>query len=276
MMNRRELILATTAVGGAFAAGWATKPLVSGAEPTSEPNAASTVAAQRNPNAAEILMLVYPKFTALDLVGPQHVFSLLGPEFKTQLVWKDTKEVVSDTGIPIRPTKTFAECVKDPVVIFVPGGTDGTIAAMEDKEVRAFLASRGAKATYVTSVCTGSLVLGAAGLLKGYKATSHWLALDSLKLFGAEPVTERVVIDRNRVTGAGVTAGIDFAITLTAKLKDEKYAKAIQLMSEYDPQPPYPKDGTPKTADEENVKLLKAMTIPFNKNLEAVAKRLAK
>ena len=244
-MNRRELILATTAVGGAFAAGWATKPLASGAEPTSEPNAASTVAAQRNPNAAEILMLVYPKFTALDLVGPQHVFSLLGPEFKTQLVWKDTKEVVSDTGIPIRPTKTFAECVKDPVVIFVPGGTDGTIAAMEDKDVREFLASRGAKATYVTSVCTGSLVL-------------------------------RVVVDRNRVTGAGVTAGIDFAITLTAKLKDEKYAKAIQLMSEYDPQPPYPKDGSPKTADKENLELLKAMTIPFNQNLEAVAKRLAK
>ena len=275
-MNRRELLLATAAAGGAFIAGWTTKPLANAADPSADPKAESNAAAQRNPNAAEILMLVYPKFTALDLVGPQHVFSLLGPEFKTHLVWKDTKEVVSDTGIPIRPTRTFAECVKDPVVIFVPGGTDGTIAAMEDKEVREFLASRGAKATYVTSVCTGSLVLGAAGLLKGYKAASHWLALDSLKLFGAEPVADRVVVDRNRVTGAGVTAGIDFAITLTAKLKDEKYAKAIQLMSEYDPQPPYPKDGTPKTADEENVKLLKAMTIPFNKNLEAVAKQLAK
>ena len=275
-MNRRELILATTAVGGAFAAGWATKPLTSGAEPTSEPNAASTVAAQRNPNAAEILMLVYPKFTALDLVGPQHVFSLLGPEFKTQLVWKDTKEVVSDTGIPIRPTMAFKDCPEDPAVIFVPGGTEGTLAVMEDKEVREFLAGRGAKAKFVTSVCTGSLVLGAAGLLKGYKATSHWLTLDTLKAFGAEPVAERVVVDRNRVTGAGVTAGIDFGLTLAAKLKDEKYAQAVQLMMEYDPKPPFPKDGTPKTADADNVKMLRAMTVPFQTKLDAAAKRLAK
>jgi cyclohexyl-isocyanide hydratase len=222
----------------------------------------------------EILMLVYPKFTALDLVGPQHVFSLLGPEFKTRLVWKDAKEVVSDTGIPIRPTATFKECSEAPAVVFVPGGTDGTLAAMEDKDVREFLATRGAKAKFVTSVCTGSLVLGAAGLLKGYKATSHWLALDALKGLGAEPVAERVVVDRNRVTGAGVTAGIDFALTLAAKLKDEKYAKAIQLISEYDPQPPFPKDGNPKTADADNLKMLRGMFAPFNTKLDAVVKQL--
>lgn len=224
----------------------------------------------------EVLMLVYPKFTALDLVGPQHVFALLGPEFKTRLVWKDTKEIVSDTGIPIRPTTAFGDCPEDPAVIFVPGGTEGTLAAMEDKEVREFLASRGAKAKFVTSVCTGALVLGAAGLLKGYKATTHWLALDALKGFGAEPVAERVVTDRNRVTGAGVTAGIDFALTLAAKLKDESYAKAVQLMMEYDPQPPFPKDGTPKTANADNVKMLRAMTAPFNAKLDAVIKRLLK
>ena len=248
--------------------------------------AAGAVAATRTPAAqaaddkpkppTDILMRVYPKFTALDLVGPQHVFSLLGPEFKTRLVWKDTKEVVSDTGIPIRPTLAFKDCTETPAVVFVPGGTDGTLAAMEDKEVREFLASRGAKATYVTSVCTGSLVLGAAGLLKGYKATCHWLALDALKGLGAEPVAERVVTDRNRVTGAGVTAGIDFALTLAAKLKDEKYAKAVQLMSEYDPQPPYPKDGNPKTADADNVTMLRAMFKPFGKKLAAAVERLSK
>jgi cyclohexyl-isocyanide hydratase len=233
-------------------------------------------AADDKPKPTDILMLVYPKFTALDLVGPQHVFSLLGPQFKTRLVWKDTKEVVSDTGIPIRPTLAFKDCPETPAVVFVPGGTDGTLAVMEDKEVREFLAARGAKATYVTSVCTGSLVLAAAGLLKGYKATCHWLALDALKGLGAIPTAERVVIDRNRVTGAGVTAGIDFALTLAAKLQDEKYAKAIQLMSEYDPQPPYPKDGNPKTADADNAKMLRAMTVPFNTKLDAAIKRLGK
>ncbi|MFO0823950.1 MAG: DJ-1/PfpI family protein [Gemmataceae bacterium] len=256
-MNRREALkLVGAAVVGPAVIGTA----MSAATDAKEPQ--------------QILMLVYPKFTALDLVGPQHVFSLLGPEFKTWLVWKDTKEVVSDTGIPIRPTATFKECSETPAVVFVPGGTEGTLAAMEDKEVREFLAARGAKAKFVTSVCTGSLVLGAAGLLKGYKATTHWLALDALKGLGAEAVAERVVVDRNRVTGAGVTAGIDFALTLAAKLKDEKYAKAIQLMSEYDPQPPFPKDGNPKSADADNVKMLRAMVSPFNTKLAEVAKRL--
>jgi cyclohexyl-isocyanide hydratase len=233
------------------------------------------IADEKNPESKDVLMLVYPKFTALDLVGPQHVFSLL-EGFKVHLVWKDTKEVVSDTGIPIRPTLSFKDCPEAPAVVFVPGGTEGTLAAMEDKEVRDFLAGRGAKAKFVTSVCTGSLVLGAAGLLKRYKATSHWLALDALKGLGAEPVAERVVVDRNRVTGAGVTAGIDFGLILAAKLKDEKYAKAVQLMMEYDPQPPFPNDGTPKTADADNAKMLRTMTAPFNTKLDAAIKRLAK
>ncbi|QJW93131.1 DJ-1/PfpI family protein [Frigoriglobus tundricola] len=222
----------------------------------------------------EVWMVVYPKFTALDLVGPHHVFSLL-ERYKVRLVWKDTKEVVSDTGIPVRPTTAFADCPGDPAVLFVPGGTEGTLAAMEDKEVREFLAGRGARAKFVTSVCTGSLVLGAAGLLKGYKATTHWLTLDTLKQFGAEPVAARVVEDRNRVTGAGVTAGIDFALALAAKLKDESYAKAVQLMMEYDPQPPF-KSGNPKVADADTVKMLRAMTAPFQTKLDAAIQRLPK
>lgn len=228
-----------------------------------------------DPHAAklQILMLVYPRFTALDLFGPQHVFSLLGPEYKTRLVWKDTSEVLSDTGVPVRPTLAFRDCTEAPAILFIPGGTDGTLAAMEDKEVREFVASRGANAKYVTSVCTGSLVLGAAGLLKGYKATTHWLALESLKSFGAEPVAERVVVDRNRITGAGVTAGIDFALTLAAMVKDESYARGIQLMMEYDPQPPF-QSGNPTNADPETVKLLQAMVVPFNRDLAEAVKRL--
>lgn len=224
---------------------------------------------------SDILMLVYPNFTALDLVGPHHVLSQL-EGFRTHLVWKDTREIRSDLGLPIRPTLSFKDCPEEAAVLFVPGGTRGTLAVMEDAEVREFVSQRGAKATYVTSVCTGSLVLGAAGLLRGYKATSHWLALEALKRLGAQPVHERVVVDRNRVTGAGVTAGVDFALTLAARLKDEKYAKAVQLMSEYDPQPPFPKDGNPKTADAANVAMLRAMTQPFDLQLKAVISRLSK
>lgn len=222
----------------------------------------------------EILMLVYPRFTTLDLIGPQHVFALLGPEYKTRLVWKNTDDIlVSDTGIPIRPTLSFADCVSAPTVLFIPGGTDGTLAALEDPAVREFVASRGGEAQYVTSVCTGALVLGAAGLLTGYKATTHWLALDALKKFGATPVAQRVVEDRNRITGAGVTAGIDFALTLAAKLQNEAYAKSVQLMMEYDPQPPY-QSGNPTQADPENVQQLQAMTVPFLRDLDAAIARL--
>ena len=227
------------------------------------------------PKQEEILMLLYPQFTALDLVGPHHVFSLLGAGFKVRLVWKNKEDVVSDTGLSICPTATFADCSEAPAVIFVPGGTEGTLAAMEDKEVRDFLVSRAAKAKFVTSVCTGSLVLGAAGLLKGYKATTHWLTMETLKKFGAEPVAERVVADRNRITGAGVTAGIDFGLTVAAKLKDDAYAKAVQLMMEYDPQPPF-KSGNPTVADKESVAMLRAMTLPFQVKLDAAARRLSK
>jgi cyclohexyl-isocyanide hydratase len=232
-------------------------------------------AAAEEKSSKAILMMVYPEFTALDLIGPQHVFSLL-EGYEVHLVWKDTKELTSDTGVPIRPTLAFKDCPKKPAVLFLPGGTTGTIAAMEDATVRDFVANTGANAGYVTSVCTGSLILGAAGLLKSYKATSHWLTLDQLKKFGAEPVSERVVIDRNRVTGAGVTAGMDFALTLAAKLNSEANAKAIQLMMEYDPKPPYPKDGTPKSANADNLKMLREMTKPFDKKLDAAIDRLNK
>ncbi|MBL8891654.1 MAG: DJ-1/PfpI family protein [Planctomycetaceae bacterium] len=222
----------------------------------------------------EILMLVYPRFTSLDLIGPQHVFALLGPEYKTRLVWKDRTEIVSDTGVPIRPTMTFSECRAKPTILFIPGGTDGTLAAMEDKQVRDFVADMGSQATYVTSVCTGSLVLGAAGLIRGYKATTHWLAMSVLEKFGAEATNQRVVVDRNRVTGAGVTAGIDFGLTLSALLKGDDYAQTMQLMMEYDPRPPFA-SGNPQVASAEAVELLTAMADPFLVDIDATLERIA-
>lgn len=271
-------MLQTTAASLVAALGCGANPAQEqSAERKSETSHAHPAGAAGVPESAkaEIQMLVYPRFTTLDLIGPQHVFSLLGPEYRVRLVWKDVNELVSDTGVPIRPTAAFRDCSETPAVLFVPGGTDGTLAAMEDKEVREFVASRGAKAKYVTSVCTGAMVLGAAGLLNGYKATTHWLALESLKKFGAEPVAERVVVDRNRVTGAGVTAGIDFALTLASKIKDEAYAKAIQLMMEYDPQPPF-NSGNPRVADPASVKLLEAMAAPFLEGLNAAVGKLGR
>ena len=190
------------------------------------------------PRADQIAMLVYPKMTALDLIGPQYLFSSLAGA-KVHLVAKSLAPVTSDTGVTITPTVSFADCPADLTVLFAPGGTQGTLDAMTDTDTRAFMADRGARATYVTSVCTGSLILGAAGLLKGYKATSHWSVREVLADFGATPTEGRVVRDRNRITGAGVTAGLDFGLTMIAQLRDRNYAENVQLLCEYDPQPPF-------------------------------------
>lgn len=219
----------------------------------------------------KIAFLAYPKFTALDLVAPHYMLgNLMGAE--TFIVAKSRETVVSDMGLAIVPTRTFADCPADLDIICVPGGTEGTLAAMEDAETMAFLKDRGSRAKYVSSVCTGSLVLAAAGLLSGYKATSHWVARDVLKDFGAEPVDARVVIDRNRITGAGVTAGLDFGLTLVAKLRDETYAQAVQLLAEYAPEPPF-KAGSPHTAPVPVRDMMAAMFPQFLANARAVAKR---
>ena len=189
----------------------------------------------------EVAMLLYPGVTLLDLLGPQTV---LAPSCNVHLVWKNTDLLETDTGIVMKASCTFADCPKDLDVLFVPGGDPGI---MRDPEVLRFLADRGKRAKYVTSVCGGSNVLGAAGLLQGYKATSHWAARDLLTKFGATPVEARVVTDRNRISGGGVTAGIDFGLVLLAKLVDEDVAKMTQLALEYDPAPPFDA-GTPKKA----------------------------
>jgi putative intracellular protease/amidase len=194
-----------------------------------------------------VLMLVYPGFTALDMVGPQYAFgSMVGAV--VQLVAKSREPVRSDTGLMFTPDVTFGDAVRDPDILFAPGGLRGTLNAMRDPETIAFMRERGGQAKLITSVCTGSLILGAAGLLNGHRATSHWLTLDLLAALGADPVHERVVVDRNRITGAGVTAGIDFGLTIVGMLRGETYAQAVQLLAEYDPNPPFPGSGDPRTA----------------------------
>ncbi|NEQ97741.1 MAG: DJ-1/PfpI family protein [Cyanothece sp. SIO2G6] len=208
-----------------------------------------------------IAMLLYPGFTALDLVGPHHVFAAL-EGYEVQLIWKTDDLVTSDTGLSLKPTMTLRDCPEQLAVLFIPGGTHGTIAMMQDPDVLSFVRSRGEQSDYVTSVCTGSLVLGAAGLLRGYHATSHWGALGILNLLGAEPKTDRVVRDRNRFTGGGVTAGIDFGLTLAAQIKGDRYAQGVQLIMEYAPNPPF-NSGTPETAPEELTTHAQTMFAPF-------------
>ena len=194
----------------------------------------------------QIGMLLYPGLSALDIVGPHPFFAELSNS-DVHLVWKDKDPVASSLGYSIVPTTSIKDCPRDLDVVFVPGGTKGTWALLDDDEILSFLADRGSRARYVTSVCTGSLVLGAAGLLKGYDATCHWKFRDLLPQYGAKPVEERVVTDRNRVTGGGVTAGIDFGLVIASRLRGRQAAEILQLYNEYDPHPPFTA-GTPTLA----------------------------
>ncbi len=193
-----------------------------------------------------IAMLLYPGMTALDVVGPQAILAGLAPG-SLHLVAASAGPVASDTGLSLVATVSYADCPAELDVLMVPGG-DGTPAAMRDPALIAFVKERAARAAWVTSVCTGSLILGAAGLLAGYRATSHWCVRDAvLPLLGAIPVDGRVVFDRNRVTAAGVSAGLDFALSLAGRLRGEDYARTSQLVAEYAPRPPF-EAGTPDAA----------------------------
>ena len=189
-------------------------------------------------------MLIFPKMTQLDFTGPYEALARV-PNAQVHVIWKTRDPVVSDTGLAFLPTTTLADC--PPLdVICVPGGP-GQIELMDDEDVLRFVRERGGKARYVTSVCTGALVLGAAGLLDGYEAATHWMSADQLPLFNAKPVAKRIVVDRNRITGGGVTAGIDFGLYLARELAGEEAACRIQLFLEYDPAPPF-QSGSPHTA----------------------------
>jgi cyclohexyl-isocyanide hydratase len=189
-------------------------------------------------------LVLFPNLTQLDLTGPYEVFARC-PDTSVSLIAASSAPVRSERGLTITPDVTFDQA--PPLdVLCVPGGV-GVNQMMEDEAMLGFLRTQAEHARYVTSVCTGALLLGAAGLLRGYRATTHWLSLDLLPLFGAQPVDERVVIDRNRITGGGITAGIDFGLAVAAQMAGPAAAQEIQLMLEYDPAPPF-RAGSPRTA----------------------------
>lgn len=204
-------------------------------------------------------MVLFPELTQLDLTGPFEVFARL-PNAEVHLIWKDLEPVRSDVGLHIVPTTTFADA-PDLDVICIPGGP-GMNALLNDEAVLDFVATQGQGARYVTSVCTGALVLGAAGLLDGYRAATHWASMAFLEEFGATPVDQRVCVDRNRITGGGVTAGIDFGLAVAAALSDDVTAQRIQLYMEYSPAPPY-NSGSPKTAPAEVVGAFRVLAEPM-------------
>ncbi len=202
--------------------------------------------------------LLFPDVTQLDLTGPAQVLARV-PGAQLHLVWKTLEPVLTDVGFAIVPTQTLDSCPALDVLC-VPGGA-GIGDCLRDTEVLSWLRRQGEGARYVTSVCTGSLVLGAAGLLDGYDSACHWAFRDLLPRFGARPVAERVVRDRNRISGGGVTAGIDFGLTLVAELAGEEAARMIQLGLEYDPQPPFD-SGSPEAAGAERVARFRARIQP--------------
>ncbi len=190
-------------------------------------------------------LVIFPGMTQLDMTGPHQVFSMM-PDTRVLLLWKTLEPVTSSEGMTILPTATFNDCpILD--VLCVPGGAIGQVEMMQDAEVLDFLRQQGKTAKYITSVCTGSLILAAAGLLQGYRAACHWAFRDQLAMLGIEVGTERVVVDRDRITGGGVTAGIDFGLVLAGKLCGEETAKMIQLLLEYNPAPPF-NAGSPESA----------------------------
>ena len=217
-----------------------------------------------------IAMVLFPRLTQLDLTGPYEVLARM-PGAQVDLLWHRLEPVVSDRGLALTPTATFEDYGR-PDLPFIPGGP-GQLGAMEDEKLLDFVRRAGAQASWVTSVCTGSLVLGAAGLLRGKRATTHWSVLDHLALLGAIPVAERVVTDADTITGAGVSAGLDFALTVAARLHGEEVARRIQLQIEYDPAPPFAA-GSPEKAGEATTAALREAEAELMAERRIVAERI--
>jgi cyclohexyl-isocyanide hydratase len=217
----------------------------------------------------KIGMVLFTGMTQLDLTGPLEVFTRF-PDTTVHLVSITKDPVICDRGLTIVPDTTFVDCPDRLTVLFVPGGP-GVSGVLADERYLMFIRSR-AHADYITSVCTGSIILAACGLLTGFRATTHWLSLELLERFDIKVENARVVIDRNRITGAGVTSGIDFALTLGSKLFGESIAKEIQLMIEYDPKPPF-ESGTPYLAGPSLVKkVVEQRVAAQQKRLEEIDK----
>jgi len=194
----------------------------------------------------KILAMLFPKFTAIDFIGPANTWMFI-PNVQIQLAAAQPGPVVTDIGLTINATHNFNTCFQEPDVLLVPGGGIGAFNALQDDSFIDQVARIGAKANWVTSVCNGSLLLGAAGLLRGYKAGCYWYSREYLRQFGAEPLNERIVIDRNRATGGGMTAGIDFALTMVGLWGGETAGQLTELSLEYAPKPPF-RTGLPELA----------------------------
>lgn len=265
---RRQFLrhIAAAGLAGSAAAAQATEPTHSRPEVTHD---MSTMPPQWQ-GKEQIAMLLYSDFTALDLVGPYHMFtSLWGAT--VHLVAATKEPVRGQNGITFVPGMTLDEAPADLDILFVPGGDVGTLKVMQDPTLIAWVADRGRRAKLVASVCTGSMILGQAGLLRGKRATSHWGTHALLKDFGAIPVDRRVVWDGKVVTGAGVSAGLDLGLSVVARLRDKTYAQGVQLMAEYAPQPPL-QAGTPKTAPPAVHQMMDAMFDTLRADMRASAK----
>lgn len=220
----------------------------------------------------EIAMVLYPQFTALDLVGPHYFFAcMMGAKVHLVTTQDTLAPVPSDLGLAIQPTTTMADTPKDLDVLFFPGGTRGTMNVMKSTETMGWVKDRASRAKHITSVCTGSLILAKAGLLEGKRATSHWATVPVLEDFGATPVAdERVVTDGNIITGAGVSAGIDFALAMVGMMRGQTYAEALMLQAEYAPQPPF-EGGTLETASDDMREMYQLMFSPVVSEMRALA-----
>jgi cyclohexyl-isocyanide hydratase len=219
----------------------------------------------------QVGLLLFPQLMQLDLVGPWEVFSSV-PQAATHLIWKTREPVSAAKGMQTLPDTTFADC--PPLdLLCIPGGP-GVAALLDDDETLDFIRAQARQARYLTSVCTGSLVLGAAGLLGGRRAACHWLSMELLSAFGATPVHQRVVVDGNLVTGGGVTAGIDFALEVVALVWGRAAAEQVQLGLEYAPQPPFDA-GSPRSADPQLVAAVRAMAAPMQAQRRLLVDRAA-
>jgi cyclohexyl-isocyanide hydratase len=219
---------------------------------------------------AIIGFVLFPGLTQLDLTGPYEVFARL-PDTEVLLLAKTLDPIVTEKGLTILPNGTF-DTSPQLDVLCVPGGP-GINDCLQDELLLQFLRQQSQGARYVTSVCTGALVLAAAGLLDGYQATTHWLSLELLRQFGVEVRPERVVKDRNRITGGGVSAGIDFGLTIAAALVDQATAESIQLMMEYNPQPPFG-SGHPATASKDVIERVERAAAPYQEERKRIIDKL--
>ena len=223
----------------------------------------------------KIACFLYPKFTSIDLIAPITVWQFV-PGAQFEFIAAARGPVTTDTGLVFNATHAYAEASSRPDVVFVPGGAKPTFDALSDQVLLETISRLGEEATWISSVCTGSLLLGAAGLLDGYRAACHWYPREWLAKFGAKPASERIVIDRNRATGGGATSGMDFALHMAGLWSGDASGRLIELMIEYAPEPPY-RTGRPELADEATLTTARQfMAMEFSEDVvEQAAQRLA-